>query len=405
METPAEQQRGVGQKWVSTRIDTAVLATNRASTLVYYHGGCPDGKAAAWVAWSALGRGRGKGRSSFNEEVRYVPVRAGELDPSNDKKGELQQRRLAEVEGQDVVVLDASFPAAALQRMIAVARSFLVLDHHKSSEQDLHDIPDKHKVFVMGQSGATLAWNFFFPDEPVPRLLRYVEDRDLWRWLMNDSKAYSAGVDCAFQCFRNARHDALKKEQQASPIGDNKQEQPAPGPDWLLDALRQKADGKRVDEEQWFFEFFDELYKRGDQGLAEVIAHGRSVLAYQAKVIEEAVRAARPRRLLAFPAVAVKVVNCTALVSEVGEGIYSDPTVDVAMTCFYNFESRNFKVSLRSNQRREPESVDTIPIARHYGGGGHRNASGFTWNDSIESLFAPEPSLTTEEPQAQRPCA
>ena len=49
--------------------------------------------------------------------------------------------------------------------------------------------------FDTGHSGAYLAWRRFHPDEPVPELILYVEDRDLWKWEMPDSREVSAAID------------------------------------------------------------------------------------------------------------------------------------------------------------------------------------------------------------------
>jgi oligoribonuclease NrnB/cAMP/cGMP phosphodiesterase (DHH superfamily) len=47
----------------------------------------------------------------------------------------------------------------------------------------------------MGHSGAVLTWEYFHPGEPVPELLRYVEDRDLWRFALPDSREVSAALE------------------------------------------------------------------------------------------------------------------------------------------------------------------------------------------------------------------
>jgi len=46
----------------------------------------------------------------------------------------------------------------------------------------------------MQHSGAVLAWQYFMPNEPVPDLLRYVEDQDLWNWKLPHSDAVNAAI-------------------------------------------------------------------------------------------------------------------------------------------------------------------------------------------------------------------
>jgi hypothetical protein len=45
----------------------------------------------------------------------------------------------------------------------------------------------------MKMSGATISWDFFHGEKPVPAMLRYIEDCDIWRWALLNSKEFSAG--------------------------------------------------------------------------------------------------------------------------------------------------------------------------------------------------------------------
>jgi hypothetical protein len=83
----------------------------------------------------------------------------------------------------------------------------IVLDHHKSAKQDLEtlmfDPPGNLKItFDMNKSGAMLSWDFFGPmwgkDKPLrtPRLISYVQDRDLWRWELTCSEEVNTAIYC-----------------------------------------------------------------------------------------------------------------------------------------------------------------------------------------------------------------
>ena len=65
-----------------------------------------------------------------------------------------------------------------------------VIDHHITAQEALKGLD--YCVFDMEQSGATLTWQYFFPKKPIPSMLSYIEDRDLWRWKLPDSRAVSA---------------------------------------------------------------------------------------------------------------------------------------------------------------------------------------------------------------------
>lgn len=149
-----------------TDIDEKDLRTTNIKPLIIYHGKCPDGFCAAWVASCALG------------EVELYPA--------------LHGREAPPVSGREVYILDFSYPRDVLEKMYEDAASLLVLDHHKTAEADLRGL--EYCKFDMNESGASLTWNHFFPDEEAPWLVQYVRDRDLWLWELPKSKEIAATV-------------------------------------------------------------------------------------------------------------------------------------------------------------------------------------------------------------------
>ncbi len=148
------------------------------SPLVLYHGRhCSDGFAAALAAWRF-----------YEGAVEMRGLDHGEISSVAD---------LPELEGRYVYILDFSFPADILRAIDERAGRLVMLDHHKSAADALDGFTCRCGVvhFDMAKSGARLAWEFFLPDAPVPDLVRYVEDRDLWNWQFPESAAYLAALD------------------------------------------------------------------------------------------------------------------------------------------------------------------------------------------------------------------
>ena len=148
------------------------------SPLVLYHGRhCPDGFAAALAAWRF-----------YDGAVEMRGLDHGEVKSLAD---------LPDLEGRYVYILDFSFPADILRAIDDRAARLVMLDHHKSAADALEGFECRCGVvhFDMAKSGARLAWEFFLPDEPLPDLVRYVEDRDIWNWQFPESAAYLAALD------------------------------------------------------------------------------------------------------------------------------------------------------------------------------------------------------------------
>ena len=100
-----------------------------------------------------------------------------------------------DVTGKDVVMVDFSYKRPVLLEMAAKANSILILDHHKTAMEDLVDLPaNVITKFDMGHSGAMMAWDHFFPGQEPPPLLLHIEDRDLWRFALPHTREIQAAV-------------------------------------------------------------------------------------------------------------------------------------------------------------------------------------------------------------------
>merc|ERR1711871_1070931 len=147
-----------------------------AVDVVLFHGGCPDGFTAAYIAWLKLG-----------SQARYVGIGHGSPEHKLEAAGDLT--------GKHVAVLDFSFDAPSTAMQMEAAASYVVLDHHKTAAENLRGLSEENKVFQMNMSWATLSWDFFFRGQQCPLLFRYVEDKDIWRWALKNSKEFSAAYD------------------------------------------------------------------------------------------------------------------------------------------------------------------------------------------------------------------
>jgi oligoribonuclease NrnB/cAMP/cGMP phosphodiesterase (DHH superfamily) len=156
---------------------------------VLYHKNCNDGFGAAWVAWKALG-----------DQARYIPVQHGDQPP--DIPG-----------GSTVTIVDFAYPRDVLMELVDRMESLQVLDHHKTAAQDLAGLD--FATFDLQKSGAMLAWGHWFPGEPAPLLVQYIQDKDLWLFRLTDSSEVSAALGSYpmdFQVWNSLSVDGLAKD-------------------------------------------------------------------------------------------------------------------------------------------------------------------------------------------------
>ena len=282
---------------------------------IVYHAGCNDGFGAAWAAYRALG--------DDPEKVRYHPTAYTDVAPL--------------VEPEDTVyIFDFSFPREILEILYEAVDGRLTLwDHHESAMHAVGDLSYCH--FDMDHSGAYLAWQFFasegqlHPDVPI--LLLYVEDRDLWKFELPDSKE----VNMAMQTLP---HD---------------------------------------------FKVWDDHNR--PQGIAVLKFNGMPIWNHDVGLMDRMMSAVHHRNFRGEHAV---VINTPVLQSDVCDRmLQSYPSATMAVTYYEKPNDLgvvNTHYSLRS---RQGSSVKVNEIAALWGGGGHPQAAGFSGPLSLTAVSAP----------------
>jgi oligoribonuclease NrnB/cAMP/cGMP phosphodiesterase (DHH superfamily) len=264
--------------------------------LVIYHANCLDGFGAAFAAWQHF--------SAQKIEADYYAAKHGNEPP--------------DCSGRDVYIVDFSYKRAVLKQVCATAANVTILDHHISAQDDLEGLESEHDnlkvVFDMEKSGAVLSWEYFH-QEPPPRLLLHIQDRDLWRFELEGT-------------------DAINTALMSYPFT---------------------------------FEFWQELMVSGDK-VDALQREGDTINRFRRQLIEQYKKRAVIGTIAGFK---VPVVNAPhAIISE----LVGELSEDYPFAAGYQDHGSKRSWSLRS---RKDGGEDVAKIAEQFGGGGHRNAAGF----------------------------
>lgn len=222
----------------------------------------------------------------------------------------------------------------------------VILDHHKTAQADLAEFtvelcgsakfvagdldgifrdleelgrPRCVAHFDMQRSGARLTWDFCFPDDAPPELIRYIEDRDLWRFALPETRRFSLFL-------RSFPYDLEE---------------------WNDVALA--------------------LAGSGDACLAQAAAVER----FYDRKLAEMVPTATLRKIGRWDGVPTAHAPYAFASDLAHELLRQRPEAPFAAVVVDAYGSRTW--SLRSEDGRQ----DVSEVARQFGGGGHRNAAGF----------------------------
>lgn len=246
-------------------------------------------------------------------------------------------------DGEKVIIVDFSFPTQLLESLADRGCKLTVIDHHKTALENLSTLSDRIlQRFDMEECGATLTWKYFFPDQPYPHFLLYVRDRDLWQHqlpMTHEIHAAIGHIGRSFALYDSFEH--LSQEQLQAAFGNLGAK--------LLEEKRSKV----------------EL----------IAAHAEMYVI------------STPEAKYTVPGVILRFDGSEDyLVSDICDRLYTHlyPTAE-----FVFCSTSEHTISLRSN--KDESNFDVSAIAKYFGGGGHRNAAGFTkYPDGAIALVDPE---------------
>lgn len=263
--------------------------------IVIYHKKCPDGFGAAYAAWK-----------KFGGSAEYLPAGYGDELPEN-------------IAGKEVYILDFSYESPeAMQRLLNEPRKLVILDHHQSSKVRTESAPEH--VYDEQRSGATIAWSYFHPDTPLPRLMTHLEDGDLYRYALPETRDI-------FSYLAIQPDDFLVWDTIATELDDDTLR-----PDFL----------KKAAFATEYFESFARL----------------------------SIESAKKVRFEGYECYFATTLPSITMRSHVAHELYEKlPPLALVVTAHPD----GFGVSIRSN----PAIVDVAKIAEKYGGGGHPGSAGF----------------------------
>jgi len=289
-------------------------------TLVLYHDQCTDGFGAAYAAWAL-----------FGSQAKYVPVQYGKINSYEDFES-----RFGPVNELDIHILDFSFPKPLMDALVGQAGKITWLDHHKTAFESWlgkfesgmtfeSQVPEEgeplvHIVLDDNRSGALIAWNHYHVDRPVPWLISHIDDRDRWVFALGGSREIYAAMSVI---------------------------------------------------QPWSFEQWHNIVVHGYRNA--MITNGQAILTAFDIQIKKAVSSAKPATIR-HPSGAqcsVMCVNSPVHQSEIGYELCKKYG-SAALIWYYDGNTGRANCSLRS-----VGDFDVSAVAKAFGGGGHKNASGF----------------------------
>ncbi|PIR43949.1 hypothetical protein COV23_02515 [Candidatus Wolfebacteria bacterium CG10_big_fil_rev_8_21_14_0_10_31_9] len=259
--------------------------------IIVIHHNDEDGFGGAWVAWK-----------KFKNKADYIAVDF--------------PVPFFDIKNKEIYLIDVCYKKLEMEKLLKNNKKVIAIDHHVSGKEDIKISTDYR--YRINNSASVLAWEYFFSNKPIPKLLHYIEDTDLWKFKHKFTKEIIASLDTYKYDFK---------------IWDK----------ISIDLENSKTAKKYIEDGTAIIKYQNSLIKKMVDNGVEVTIDGKRALS----------------------------VNSPILNSEIGAYIWDNKGV-IGLIWY----SRNglVRVSLRSK-----EGVDVEKIAEKFGGGGHKRASGFSF--------------------------
>lgn len=152
---------------------------------VLFHENCRDGFTAMMALWLKFGS---------TPDIEYHPVNY------NDESSALLASLVDSEELEEVWIVDFMFREPAdLDNVTRLCQQEVVVhiyDHHETARPACEALAQRASelqgrlelVYDATRSGAYITWCMVWPGCPVPPVVRYVQDRDLWQWKLVGTK-------------------------------------------------------------------------------------------------------------------------------------------------------------------------------------------------------------------------
>lgn len=237
------------------------------------------------------------------------------------------QTKPPDVTDKIVYMVDFSYKNPVMLDMLKTAKRIIHIDHHVSAITDMEsvDLPNLEKFYSKDNtaSGAMLAWQYFYPQMSAPAFVQHIDDRDRWQFRLDGTREVNA---VAFSY-------------------------------------------------EYDFANWDYMISRP---IEELKTEGKAILRRHNKDIKELATVVVRRMMIDNYVVPVANVPY-----QYGSELCNILCQGEPFAAYYYDKPDGREFGLRSNE----DGVDVSEIAKKFGGGGHRNASGFRLSRARSEQF------------------
>ncbi len=342
----------------------------------FYHNKCMDGLASAWLVnrlFNYLLKSK-----VVESAPAFIPASYSDVDFGID------------LIGKGVLLVDFSFKRKQLIEIAQVASYVIILDHHESAARELVDLPDNVLTSFSGKwdmtefCGASLVYGMLLANYTVPALhdmlgnfflvksvIEFIQVRDLWD--TENEEAWESAQNLHYYLLSHINYPKDKVVNTSIGLQTHITVK------YAFAAL-ENALGVGVVISEGKFDRNDPFAHREVRQYWKFTQEGSRVYAYHNKLVRSAVATAIMGTIAGHKVPII--VNCLPELISDALNILAQDHIFAASIFTYNKGNADTVIgvcSMRSDKTKEDGGYNVALIAESFGGGGHRNAAGFSY--------------------------
>ena len=292
---------------------------------IIYHRGCVDGFAGFLLFKNT--------KYYSDDSIIYPDVPHTNKIPPN-------------IKDKVIIIIDVAYKAEIFKQIISQAKSVLIIDHHVSTHENYDVFSDASKsklIYDVNESGTSLVWKTFYPDQQMPIFIKYVRNNDIGNWDDPNTMYFITMLGVNFRIDHN--ESVLNK--------------------WYK-LLDDKYAAKLLKVGKIYYKYREHLTKELYKSI--FISRFPNQFLY-----EKYVDKFNQIEINKYDGYKVAVFNLSDRgMSDLSQFVFKHRKVDFCIFWYFNMEHRYYKFFLRSNV------VAINRIAEVFGGGGHKLAASFS---------------------------
>lgn len=294
---------------------------------VIYHKKCPDGFTGFFLLHES---------QRIEPTAKIMPDVPSVKYPPNDING-------------NVIIVDVAYKCEVLEEIIKRAKTVLFIDHHITIRDDVLKLENKYKdkftsIYNEKKSGATLVWEFLYPNKKHPKFIDLIEDNDTGTWKISNVKDFMTGFNVKYDLRLN--NESILK---------------------FKSVFKNSTISKLIK--------IGKIYNEYKQFLVNENSTRISVQKFPSKMIYDKFNNTFNQmfnQIFKRPGEFKAAVYCGSSCpnpSELAKKVFENYKCDIFISWVLNLDRNEYVLTLRS------ENVDVGKIAKIFGGGGHTYAA------------------------------